>query len=592
MKSSKRIIFLFVALILSAMFWLEVSSATNESQTIDEGVHLSSGYAYLKDLNFELNPEHPPLSKYLAAIPLLFLDLDDKFDTDAYDDNQWEYARQLIHNNRVSNRLILGLGRLPTMLFSLLLGFIIFKFTRKYFNTKTAFLALILYAFNPNIIAHSRYVTTDIPITFFIFLTIYLWLNYLKKSNWKNLVYVALAFAGASLTKFSSVILIPILITLFLIYYPPSRFSFKKFFGAFALIFIITYFLIISFYGFELKTTIEDPLVSDYYQNLPHWLDEEYLEQQNSFPRFWYKQTDPEKLIGKFIKWFSHEVPVPGFSYFKGFYLLARHNHFGHTSYLLGQHSDFGWWYYFPIAFLVKTPIAITLLIIFSTVFLFLRGVNRTKDKLKGTTQKLVTKIKSFLDLVPFVYWALFISITFYFGWTLSSKLNIGIRHLLPIFPFIFIFIALFLGRLLKNQKILTGIAALLCIQLLISSFWIYPHYLSYFQELVGGPQRGHRYLTDSNIDWGQGLIQLKNYMDANGLDSIYLHYFGSVDPRSYDVNWESPPNNQEIATLPDWHGHIAISVTALLSKEKEFSWLEQYQPIATISHSIWIYQI
>lgn len=576
------------------MFFCEVTSAINESQTVDEGVHLASGYAYFKKQNFELNPEHPPLIKYLAAFPLLFLNFDDKFDSNAYLNNsQWDYARDFIHNNWLPNNLILNLGRLPVMLLSLLLSLIIFKYTEKYICTKAAFFALILYSFDPNIIAHSRYVTNDIGIALFILLTVLLYLDYLKKPNWLNLFWFSLAFAGALLTKFSSVILIPILLVLYLIAcLKKKRLSVRRLILSFFMTFLIAYLFIFILYGFEIKKPIADPLVSQYYEKLPEKLKEQSVD-QTKFTSFWLKITNPENASGKLIHWFSDNIPVPGYSYFRGFYILARHNYFGHTSYLLGSHSNTGWWYYFPVVFLVKTPLSVIILLILSLVMIFLFFIKKNKrETLNLKSKSKIASLAIWLKNIPLHFYALGLVPLIYFLWTLTSQLNIGFRHILPIYSFLYILIAYFLTTLVKSHKKLLILSYSLFIYFLISSFLIYPNYLSYFHELVGGPRSGHLYLTDSNLDWGQGLIQLKKYMDEKNIGSIYLHYFGSVDPRSYGINWQSPPDNEKIKDNPGFRGLVAISVTALYSKEKEFSWLLTYQPIKKIGYSIWLYNI
>ncbi|MBU1148862.1 glycosyltransferase family 39 protein [Patescibacteria group bacterium] len=585
MLSSRKNKYLLVALLLSILFAVEVTSAVNESQIIDEGVHLSSGYAYWQKGNFALNPEHPPLAKYIAAAPLLFLDLDPKFSGESYRDNyQWGYGRELIHENRLSNNLILNLGRLPTMLLSVLLGLIIFKLADRFFGTKVALAALLLYVFDPNLIAHSRYVTTDLYITFFIFLTVMLFIGYLQKPNWHNFIWVSLALAGAALVKFSSVILIPILLLIYLVFrLKGGKLHPRRFFGQMFLSLLIVYCFIFIFYQFELQKPIDDSSVSQYYSDLQF----QKTDSEEFNPTLWQRVSDPDHQPGSLIKMAAEKISVPGYSYFKGFFILAQHNHFGHASYLLGSHSNTGWWYYFPVAFLVKTPFSIILLLILAASYFIAKKwghLEQSRELTKWQT------IKKFFAGISLPVYSLLIAVAIYFGWTLTSQLNIGIRHLLPIYPFLFILIGLFLQTIFKQGAVVQAITIALVVLLLISSVLIYPNYLSYFQELVGGADSGHLYLADSNVDWGQGLIQLKKYMDDQKLETIRLHYFGSVDPRYYGVNWQSAPDNKFRENNPDWHGLVAISSTGM--HDQEFSWISHYQPIAKIGYSIWIFAI
>jgi len=190
-----------VAFLLIIMLALEITSSLQESQTIDEGVHLSAGYSYLVKNDYRMNTEHPPLVKQLSALPLLFYrdKIDSAFDQDAWNNyDQWKFAKDLIYynGNNIADELFF-LGRLPIMLLSLLLGFYVFKWSKELFGTKIALFVLLLYTFAPNIIAHSRYVTTDIALTTFFFITIYYFNKYLKSEKYKYFIYMSIFFGLA-----------------------------------------------------------------------------------------------------------------------------------------------------------------------------------------------------------------------------------------------------------------------------------------------------------------------------------------------------------------------------------------------------------
>ena len=190
------------------MFFMEFTSVLQENQTIDEGSHLSSGYTYITTGDFRLNPEHPPLIKELSALPLLLLPIESPLNHPSWDEqNQWEFGRQFLYNNTVDADLILLLGRLPIMLLSLLLGVFIYKWTSKLWGRETGLIALLLYVFEPNILAHSRYVTTDLAATLFFFLTMYFLDKYFGTFSRKNLLQFVVIFAIAQFVKFSAIIL-------------------------------------------------------------------------------------------------------------------------------------------------------------------------------------------------------------------------------------------------------------------------------------------------------------------------------------------------------------------------------------------------
>ncbi len=252
--------------------------------------------------------------------------------------------------------------------------------------------------------------------------------------------------------------------------------------------------------------------------------------------------------------------------YFSGFRHVSLHSSlFGHKSYLFGNYSETGFRYYFFAAFLFKEPIP--LLIMFVAAIFMQRWLMRNSCN------------ELFLLIPIFVYLAAFV----------MNNINIGIRHILPIYPFLFVF----------TGKITTWkfrYKYLLLIALLgwygITSLLIFPHYLAYFNELGGGPAKGYNILIDSNIDWGQDLKGLKQWMGQKGISEIKMAYFGH-DSRSYrGINYK------ELSCGPA-KGLMAISVNRLVGfDEKEhqcLKWLrdsETIKPIDTIGYSIYIYNV
>ncbi len=594
----------FVALLLILMLTIEITSATQKSQIIDEAPHIVAGYSYLKTGDFRLNPEHPPLIKMMSGFPLLFMNLKPLDENPGWEDaKQWYAGQQFLYRNNVGPAWQLFWARLPIMLLSILLGLIIFKWSKRLFGVTGGLLALAFYAFDPTTIAHSRWITTDLGIAFFMFATLFFLSRYLKKPTfWRALSFAAI-FGLAQVAKFSAIILIPLAFLYLIIAkwqgWPKTElnpdeigkvFSIKK---LILLTFIVAFFVIWGTYGFEMKTPYSDPEVSVAFAS---------GKSQQHFDKAWLTfintATDTDTSLGKFTENAAKNVPIPAFTYFKGFATLANHNYWGHTSYLLGEHSGVGWWYYFIIAFLVKTPLVTLLLLLFLIGYfirwLVLRSKKVNTDRGDPVEEKPAPSglIKS-LRQANIDWYIIILTPLLYFIWTLTSKLNLGVRHLLPIYPFIFLMIGFLVTlKIDKYKKVFYSIFVVLLIFYFVSSLLIYPHYLSYFNEAVGGPNNGHKYLTDSNLDWGQDLYGLKGYMDKHGLDNIYLHYFGTAYPSAYGIDFESPPDNEAIAKDPAFTGTIAISVSALYSESKEYYWLLDHEITAKIGYSIWIYDI
>lgn len=227
-------------------------------------------------------------------------------------------------------------------------------------------------------------------------------------------------------------------------------------------------------------------------------------------------------------------------AYVSGFKFAASHAGSGHPAYLFGEHSMDGWWYYYIAAFLIKTPIA-TLIFILLSLILFNRIRNR--------------------DIVNELFLVIPIAVLLVFSF--FNSINIGVRHILGIYPFIFVFVSKIVNLKIKKQKIFSIIIVLLSLWYIISSLGIYPHYLAYFNEAVGGADNGHKYLLDSNIDWGQDLKGLKIYLDERGIEDIKIGYWGQDTPDRIGINY------QQLNCYAE-PGLIAVSVNTLYGLRKE----------------------
>jgi len=265
----------------------------------------------------------------------------------------------------------------------------------------------------------------------------------------------------------------------------------------------------------------------------------------------------------------SAAVPFP--TYFRGIRWLQNYAEIGAPAFLMGQHSTEGWWYYFLVAFAIKTPVPT--LILLATV-----AVLTARDRLDVAKREYV----------------LYIPVGVFTLATLFSFLNIGYRHILPVLPFLFVVAS----KVVLWTRTRWARAALLalCLWYAVSSMSMYPHYLAYFNEVVGGPENGYKYLVDSNLDWGQDLKNLKTYMRNNGLETVYLGYFGSAHVDYYDIQSLPLPTDKpdELEARPA--EVYAISATYLqagyLGDTTAFSWLREYDPFATIGYSILLYRL
>ena len=198
----------------------------------------------------------------------------------------------------------------------------------------------------------------------------------------------------------------------------------------------------------------------------------------------------------------------------------------------------------------------------------------------------------------------LLIPATFVLGFFSMNHQSIGLRYVLPIYPFLFV-IASEVARVAADRTSYTRLpAAVLVSWLVVASWSIHPHYLAYFNELIGGPSNGYKYLVDSNLDWGQDLKGLKRFMQANAIHEIALSYFGTDSPARYGIQYRrlpsmilTDPNAGRPSPAPqaksEW---VAISATNLqgvyFEDESLFEPFARRRPVATIGYSIFVYHL
>ncbi|OGS20198.1 MAG: hypothetical protein A2252_11145 [Elusimicrobia bacterium RIFOXYA2_FULL_39_19] len=276
--------------------------------------------------------------------------------------------------------------------------------------------------------------------------------------------------------------------------------------------------------------------------------------------------------------------------FFEGIKYLSKQMARGRSSFLFGMYETNGWKYYFLATFLIKTPVPLIILLILSAFF-----------------YKKYSKEQFAVLLVPVIV---------YFTVASFSKVQIGLRHILPIFPFLFVWSGNVIKQLLPVSRLkITGqkfskIKLLFLLHLLgwyvYSFFTAQPFPISYFNEFAGGPKNGYQCLTDSNVDWGNGLKAMGKWCKANKVEALYFCYFGVGDPQYYGINYvpvgfinnlkpEARPGvNSAFMTSPKTY--FAISATNLkatyYADKKTFSFLESYKPEAVFANSILLYDL
>jgi len=502
---------LALLLILSAQI---IHAIHGQSLTWDEDDHIFAGYESWKTHDFGLNPEHPPMVKQLATLPLLPLHLkvpplqNRFFKTEAYLDGH----DLLFHNgpadgNHYSAETLVFRARLPTLLFAIAAALLVFFATREMFNVRAALIALTLFCFDPTLLAFGAYVTTDMAASCTIFATIYALWRYVQRPTAARLIVTGIAAGLALAAKHSTVLLAPMLVLLLAGELAARALSARRprdhrqtslsrsalhYAAALAAITFVGVIVLWTFYGFRYAARPAgltlSPSLTDYVGPLAgiqargilfaarfHLLPESYL----------YGLADVRKM--------ANDMP----SFF-----------FGHVY----QH---GIWYYFPAVFLIKSTLAL-LISLALALFAIARGYLRNARAL----------------------WFLIAPPALYFAVAMSSHLNIGARHILPVWVFCCVLAGAGLSALIQhNHRWLYPVAALLLFQI-ATTLHASPNYIAYSNEAWGGPTKTYRYLSDSNTDWGQQLLATSAYLRDHHITHCTIAYFVTpfVLPSDYGI--------------------------------------------------------
>jgi hypothetical protein len=686
------VVLLFGALFAAAV----VSFSRNASPTYDEVAFLPAGYSYLRWHDYRLGPDHPPLAKQLAALPLLWrtnwpaqVDLqngevstrpetDDESslrrawamsfeDSDAYYDFGYYFLYgtrpgvfphpeantspatvppdpQAFYNQ--ADNLVFW-GRMPILLLGLGLAGLVFLWAREWFGFLGGILSLALFCFDPNFIAHSGLVTTDVGISLFMFGTVYFLWRICRRVDATNVVLFLLFFGLAFVTKFSAVLLLPLfwLTVLGRMISPEplligaagrvklATFVSKTalFAGLFAAALLATYVTIWAVYSFRYSAAQNPATTAKVeaqilgagslasgpagvavasripYRELGYFPIEAAVRGSAAIKKLLTASPDgvvgnddilkimdevPLGLDGKLILFAQRHRLLPE-AFIFGFAHAEMKSHMRGT-FLLGNYSNTGFHSYFFNVFLLKTPLPALLLIITALVLSLLRCVEK--------------RLALIFLLVP---------AGLYFLAAVTSHLNLGVRHLLPIYPFLYVLAGSLVLELDRWRRTTRSVALLVMVgAIAVSSRIVFfparglkwqivaPHYLAYFNELAGGPANGFKELADSNLDWGQDLKNLKLWLVAHDIkDPIYLCYFGMADPRFYQMAYYNMPDGCRFEPQLGFDvlkpgGLIAISATHLqgvyLSPAEHDAWkriLEQSVLVDTVGYSIFIYK-
>jgi len=501
---------LALLLILAAEMFF---SARLESQTFDEPAHLYAGYSYWLRSDFGINPEHPPLVKLVASVPLLI-------EKPKYPEPINVYFRlpsalgglQLLALPGGDARL--NHARAAVSIFIFLLALLLALASREMFGPATALFALTLFIFDPLLLAHGPLLGTDMGATCFIFATVYAFYRYVKQPSVVRLCVCGLAAGLALAAKHSAILIFPILIFLAAVEVAlcqwggestasrpvqrPGR-SALRLCAALVVISAVSVTILWAFYGFRYQARPAAgqivPSTAEFLKTLNHPVE--------------------QHVIGFAER--HHLLPE---AYLYGFTDITVLSREGRAMFLFGKVYPAGRWFYFPAAFLIKSTIGFLLLL---ALLPFARVVWRSDSRREIL----------FL-LIPAVI---------YFGAAMTSKLNIGIRHIMPVMPFLILLAAAGAVSLARMSRPWAWAVSIILAFHVVSSLRAFPNYLPYSNEIFGGISKTHVVLSDSNVGWEGGLKALHSYIEQHNIRQCWFACSGPPDPAMFQISCKPLPS-------------------------------------------------
>src|ERR1035437_862992 len=554
-------IFSVIACVLLAAFLAQSFLASRvKSSTFDETTHIAAGLSYVETGEIRANPQHPPLLKTIAGLSLRLAgvrlpDIPETRQMIGGAGGENAVGRAVISQNGPDR--VMFWARLPFILLSAMLGLLIYLWGRKLAGDLAALAALFLYTLDPTILAHSYLVAMDVGLAFFTLLSLFALWEYLEHPSTTRLVLCGLAMGALLAAKFSAVFLLPVAAALLLaaVRWPPQPLPDDR-----------SQFL--RPYSRRGPDTSDASAVHGYAAGACAFL--------------------AMCLVATLVIQALYFSPGGLFLYSTG----AGRAHVDHAPdylvFLAGRlkHNFAG---YFAAAYLLKEPIASLVLVAIGLAAL-----------VRSRTISVLAKL--FLLLPPAVLFA---------AHTIWAD-DMGIRYLIPELPFAYLIGGLGAAWLIRSRSLGTKpLAVVLAAWMVVAAIGIFPDHLAYFNEAAclpgnldrigidGGARCGPLWLDDSNVDWGQGLKQLKVWLDHHARGrNIRLAYFGTILPEAYGVAWERI-GPEELLEDPQpglyvVSAHFVARVPALGARREPGAggWLRRAPPVAIVGHSLYVYDI
>ena len=551
-----------------------VTLLKQKSLFIDDAQHMPAGYSYLITRDFRLNQEHPPLVKLASGLGLSVVKPELPLDSPAWekaaepgdpDDGTSEFAEAFFERNANRFEAVAFWGRLPLVIFPLLMAAAAWWFARELFGEPAGVVAAALLLAEPNVIGNATLVQDDLAAALMLLVFVIALRHYFRRPGLLRAALLGITLGLALLVKHSLLVLVPACLAAMtahavFVYARRRETSRRRLELPIILTMLCAYLVFIAGYAFQVDWISEDDAAM-----VAGWLP----------------------LSGRLAESFQAlllHLPILLPKYFlAGLDLVLRDTRQGRPAFLFGEVSARGWWYYFPVALALKTAPPFLIASLGGLAWSIRRIINRRwRDGL-------------YVVLPPLLYLAL----------SMTSRLNIGVRHVLPVFPFFAIAGAGALASVTERavwRRIRwrdLSVAAVLAWSLMLAAL-VYPNYLTYFGPLAGGTSGGWRRLSDSNVETGQEVKALAEYLKRRGVTSVaglciggeFLRFYGVSYcplPCGADEDDDAPSEPPPYAAIGAWYLQ-EVDVTP--EQKAAIDQFRERQPEAMVGHSIFVYRI
>lgn len=523
---------LLVVVLLAQMAAVMVTTAVQQTPTIDEPVYVATAAEYLHGQGIRYNPEHPPLGKLVIAVGVAVAD--PHVDT-AFDGPQIDLGPHLLYESGNDPWRLMFWARLPVILLTLLFGLVVFAFARELAGRAAGLTALALYAFSPDVVAHGSLATLDVPTAGFLLTSVWLlWRARVRPHRYVPLA--GLALGAALATKMSALPAVPVFMGLAaLSVWSAGRDTATR---------------------RRLLRALAGAAVTALAAIAVVWAS--YLVVD---PRLRWTSQDPVPVVHGLRSALVDLLPFPQ-AYVDGMRLQFRFENHPWEGFLFGRVYTGHLWYYLPAALLVKTPLG--LLALWAAGAVALVAVRRLRPA------------------APY----LLVPAGVLLASAMTGSRDFGTRYTL----FLPMFLTVAAGCVLAvRRRWATVVTAVLVAFVAVSSLRTFPYYLPYSNEAFGGPARTHLRLHDANVDWGQDLGRLADRLrERYPGERIWLVYKGSGVPSAYGIEASDPRE----APVADVRGLLVVSDSSVAkAKGRLAELIDSSRPVDEVGHSITIYR-